>query len=196
MHTLTHLCVCTYITFYLSEILPLTSTAEFCADLWITVLLSVSSSMGPSMAINIFHQYLVRSWSFAGTGIFLAGLFTFLSRWPNVNQLRALGRNWFRTVVMTMKNKTKNKSEFSALSSATLHWAAKSGQAHIQMNGGGEGGGGRGRREVIQLEPDTGHELPLTPGWQLSESKLVCSDNWLGTIMWDWVQVWPFIAFN
>ena len=37
------------------------------------------------MAISIFHQCQVRSWPFAGTHRFLAGLFTFLSRQPTVN---------------------------------------------------------------------------------------------------------------
>ena len=74
---------------------------------WIalTALLSVPSSLGPSMAINICHWCLVRSQPFSGTGRFLAGLFTFLSRQPVVNQLRVCGRNWFRTVIITTKTK-------------------------------------------------------------------------------------------
>ena len=76
----------------------------------ITALLSVSSSLRPSVTIgNIFHWCLVRSQPFTGTGRFLAGLFTFLRRQPIVNQLRVGGRNWFRTV-----NYEKNRSEFSA----------------------------------------------------------------------------------
>ena len=70
----------------------------------ITALLSVSSSLRPSVTIgNIFHWCLVRSRPFTGTGRFLAGLFTFLRRQPIVNQLRVGGRNWFRTVITTMK---------------------------------------------------------------------------------------------
>ena len=67
------------------------------------------------MATDIFHQCLVRSQPFAGTHRFLAlvGLFTFLSRRPVVNPLRASERNWFRTVILTTKK--KSKSEFSAL---------------------------------------------------------------------------------
>ena len=67
------------------------------------------------MATDIFHQCLVRSQPFAGTHRFLAlaGLFTFLSRRPVVNPLRASERNWFRTVILTKKN-----SEFSALQSS------------------------------------------------------------------------------
>ena len=55
------------------------------------------------MAINICHQCLVRSQPFAGTCRFLASLFTFLSKQPNVNQLRTTGRNWFRTIITTKK---------------------------------------------------------------------------------------------
>ena len=70
----------------------------------ITALLSVSSSLRPSVTIgNNFHWCLVRSRPFTGTGRFLAGLFTFLRRQPIVNQLRVGGRNWFRTVITTMK---------------------------------------------------------------------------------------------
>lgn len=59
--------------------------------------------------LNIFHWCMVRSQPFAGTGRFPAGVFTFLSRRPNVNQLRASGRNWFRTTVMNdyVKNQVR-----------------------------------------------------------------------------------------
>ena len=70
---------------------------------WIT---AVSLSIGPYMAVSIFYsQYScpVRSWPFPDTGRFLAGLFTFLSRRTFVNRLRASGRNWFRTIIMTME---------------------------------------------------------------------------------------------
>ena len=56
---------------YLNFCLLRLSTAAFCASLM------VSSSLGPSVAINIFHQCPVRSRPFPGTGRFLAGLFTF-----------------------------------------------------------------------------------------------------------------------
>ena len=66
----------------------------------ITALQSVSSGLGPSMAVNISHRCLVRSQPLSGTGRFLAGLFTFFNRQPLVNRLRASGRNWFRTVAI------------------------------------------------------------------------------------------------
>ena len=56
---------------YLNFCLLRLSAAAFCASLM------VSSSLGPSVAINIFHQCPVRSRPFPGTGRFLAGLFTF-----------------------------------------------------------------------------------------------------------------------
>ena len=55
------------------------------------------------MAINILNQNLVSSQPFAGTGRFLAGLFNFLTREPIVNQFRASGRNWFKTITMKKK---------------------------------------------------------------------------------------------
>ena len=62
------------------------------------------------MAINIFHQCLVKSRPFAGAHRFLAlaGLFTFLSRRPVVNPLRASEGNCYLDY-------KKSKSEFSAL---------------------------------------------------------------------------------
>ena len=101
---------------------------------WITTLLSVSLSLGSTMAINISHWCLVRSLPFAGTRRFLAGLLTFLSRQPIVNCFRASGRNWFRIIIMSMKE--KSRSEFSALSFMTWCWAANSSQSCLQMNGG------------------------------------------------------------
>ena len=76
---------------------------------WIAALLLVSSSL-ENMAINISYWCLVRSWTSAGTHRFLAGLFTFLSMWPIVSWLGAGGRNWFRTIITTMKK----TSQFSA----------------------------------------------------------------------------------
>ena len=61
-----------------------------------------------ALAVNFFHQCLVPSGIFAGSARFLAGLFTFLSRRPIVNQLRASERNWFKTVVTITK---KSRSE-------------------------------------------------------------------------------------
>ena len=75
---------------------------------WITALLSVSmqSCLGPSVAVNIFHQYLhVRSWSFSGTCRFLAGLFTFLGR-QLVNWLRVIAnyrRDWLELLLRLQK---------------------------------------------------------------------------------------------
>ena len=68
---------------YFVEILPLAPTAELCGC---ASLMDKNTTTGngilkfgisSSMAINIFHQCLVRSWAFANTGRFLAGLFTF-----------------------------------------------------------------------------------------------------------------------
>ena len=135
----------------------------------------MSMSVGPSMAINSFHWCLVRSW--LGTGRFLAGLFTIFSRQPVVNWLRVSGRNWFRTVITTtLKKHPTHKSEFSALSFATLCCAAKCDWSCIQM------------QETRTVAGNWGSKLPLTlfdvthPG--LAElSKLICSDNWLCTSM-------------
>ena len=60
---------------------------------WITALLSVSSSLGSSTTIHMFHWCLVSSWLVAGVHRFLAGLFTILSRRPVVCWLRGSGRN-------------------------------------------------------------------------------------------------------
>ena len=85
------------------------TTAEFCASLTDNHNTNgtslVSLSLGPSMAVNIFHGCLVSSKLFTGTRRFLAGMFTFLSMQPLVNRLRASGRNWFRTITMTLKKK-------------------------------------------------------------------------------------------
>ena len=51
-------------------------------------------------------------------------------RRPIVNRLRASGRNWFRTIIMMVKN----KSEFCAFSFVTLCWAVKCGWSCMQMN--------------------------------------------------------------
>ena len=94
---------------------------------WITALLSVSSCLGPSVEVNIFHQCLhVRSWSFSGTCGFLAGLFTFLSRQLIVNRLIVIAnykRDWFRTIIMTTEEKKQNK--FYVFTFTTLCRAVK-----------------------------------------------------------------------
>ena len=46
------------------------------------------------MAINIFHQCLIKPQPFAGSVRFLTVLFTFCSWQPRVNWLRASGRNY------------------------------------------------------------------------------------------------------
>ena len=142
----------------------------------ITALLSVFSNLGPFMAINISHRFLVRSRRFAGTRRFLAGLFTFLSTRPAVKRLRASGRNWFRTSMTTTKTTTRRtktkKSRFSALSSATLCRAVKYDRSRVQMNGG---------KVVMQPETDVGSELSLTSSiiatLALQLSKLTRSNN-------------------
>ena len=63
--------------------------------------------------MNIFHQCLVRSGPFAGTGRLLAGLFPFLCRWPIVNQLRASGKELVQNYHHDYQK--ENKSDFSAL---------------------------------------------------------------------------------
>ena len=98
------------------------------------------------MAINIFHRCLVRSQPLAGASRFLAGLFTFLSRQPIANQLRACVRNWFRTIITTTP-----KSDFvCVLHFAILCWAVKWGWSCMQLNG---------RKLVMQPETDEGNEL-------------------------------------
>ena len=69
---------------------------------------------------TFFHSWcLVRSWPFAGTGIFLAGLFTFLSRLPTVNWLRASARNWLISIIRT----TKKSKQISFLHCLSWHYA-------------------------------------------------------------------------
>ena len=68
---------------------------------YITVLHSLSWSLGPSMAISIFHWCLVRSHPFA-CNCPVAGLFPFLKRQYVISGLRASERNWFRTIIMTI----------------------------------------------------------------------------------------------
>ena len=57
-----------------------------------------TAELGVSFSILKF-QFLrtkpIRSQLVTDTGRFLASLFTFLSRWPIVNQLRASGRNYY-----------------------------------------------------------------------------------------------------
>ena len=56
-----HSCTCP------AQILPLTPTAEFCASLTHNSTTFGILEIGLSMTINIFHQYLAKSWPFAGT---------------------------------------------------------------------------------------------------------------------------------
>ena len=88
---------------YPVQLLPFMFTAELCVSLM--ALLLVASGLGPSLAVLTFfaNGNRQRSWGFAGTSKSLAGLFTFLSRRPNVSQLRTNGRNWFRTIVTILK---------------------------------------------------------------------------------------------
>ena len=83
---------------------PFSPTAEFCTSLMDNstsfVILELETCHGN---LNIFHWCMVRSQPFAGTGRFPAGVFTFLSRWPNVYWLRARGRNCLRTFITTFK---------------------------------------------------------------------------------------------
>ena len=122
------------------------------------------------MTINILHWCLVRCWSFAGTHRLLAGLFTFLSRQPVVNRLRANGRNWFRIITTAGERK---KSEFSVLSYCDIMLSCKMWLSHMQMNG---------MKLVMRPETDVGNELPLIlfdvtyPDLD-KLSKLMCSDN-------------------
>ena len=102
------------------KILPLTLTGEFYAT---ASLMGRSTTLGilalgMSMANNMFHWCLVRSQSVAGTGRFLAGLFAFLNWQPNASQLRANGRNWFRTSIRTGEEE-KTSQSFFTLSFAT-----------------------------------------------------------------------------
>ena len=64
------------------------------------------------MVISHFHWCLVKSLLLAGTQRFLVALFTFLRRWPIVNQLRANARNWFKSTIMTMKKAVILVSDF------------------------------------------------------------------------------------
>ena len=91
--------ICTY----LLEILPLALTAEFCTSLVENSTTFGTPEFGNSMAINMFYWCLDISHNLSHcTHRFLAGLFTFLSRWPIVNWLRASKRNHFRTIITTI----------------------------------------------------------------------------------------------
>ena len=111
---------------------------------------------------------------FAGTGRFLAGLFTFLSRRPIVNRLRASGSNWFRTVT-----KTTRKACQSFLHCLSPHFAGLKKMGSVPnanvskytwcltsteilgtgRRGGGGGGVWRlGEREIIYLSLHCRHQ--------------------------------------
>ena len=70
--------------------------------------LSVSWSLGLSMAISFFHRCLARSQPFAGARRFLAGhiLFECLSRRPVINQFRASGKTSLERSLWLRKNKS------------------------------------------------------------------------------------------
>ena len=87
------------------------------------------------MAISISHQCLVRSWTFAGTHSFLAGLFILPSRQSIVNRFRTSGRNWFRTIIRTVEKKT-SQSFLRCLLRRYAELRTKCGQSCTQMNGG------------------------------------------------------------
>ena len=81
-------------------------------DYWkwgILIKLSCGSQHFPPVSSNISAVHWCNR--------FLAGLFTFLSGQPVVNQLRASGRSWFRTIIMTKKSTNHN---FFVLSFTTL----------------------------------------------------------------------------
>ena len=134
----------------------------------VQVLHSVSSSVGPSMAISIFHCCLVRSQPVTGICRVLAGLFTFLSRQPVVN--------------LSLELVKGTDSELSSGLQKTTHLlnkiAAKGGWSHTHMNSG---------KLVTWLETDWGSELPLPfsdTHLGLAElSKFVCSNNCLCNLM-------------
>ena len=147
---------------YVVEIQPLASPAEVCASATFGIL-----SVGPSMAISIFHCCLVRSQPFTGICRFLAGLFTFLSRHPVVNlNLELVEGTDSELSSGLQKTRLLNKI------------AAKGGRSHTHMNSG---------KLVMRLETDGGSELPLpfdVTHLGLAElSKLICSNNCLCNLM-------------
>ena len=94
---------------YLVEPLPLGPTAEFCASL------TDDSTTFNILEHGTFHGclsiFLTSAWLDLSFLLVLAdfwqGLFTLLRKWSNVNQLRASGRNWFRTIIILQKRKGK-----------------------------------------------------------------------------------------
>ena len=119
---------------------------------------SITFGKGPSMAINIFHWCQVKSQTFDGTHTshrFPRGLLTFWSRQHIVNQLRAKGKNWFRTVITN----TKKGTSFCTVL-MTICWAVKFGPFHMQINSG---------KLVMQPETNVSSELTVTLShWQKS----------------------------
>ena len=101
---------------------------------------------GKLFEVLMQFQTHVCSSTFSGTYRSQAGLFTFLSRQPIVNQLRTSGRNWFRTIIITIIMTTKKTRH--VLSFATC-WAAKmSSFLHAKL--------------VMWSDTDVGSELLLT----------------------------------
>ena len=145
----------------------------------ITALLSVSLiglNMGPSMAISISHQRLVRSWTFAGAHSFLAGLFILPSRQSIVNRFRTSGRNWFRTIIRTMKKK-QVRVFCIVFWDVTLSCAQNVVSPACKWMVG---------KQVMWLETDQTvnyhwpHSMSPTLAWQLS--KLTCSNDQFHTL--------------
>ena len=102
---------------YLIKILPLAPTAlqDSVQDQWVTVLFSASSSLGPSMAVSIFHQCLARSWPFAGTGCFVC----ILQLAACCRRLGASERNWF---IAAVKKRVEDANEQRESSTAAGNW--------------------------------------------------------------------------
>ena len=127
-----HSCTC------LLEILPLAPTAAFCASLPDNSTTFGILKLGTPPDDQHFSLMPVRSWPFAGTGRFLAGLFTFLSRRPIVNWLRigASGRNswlWKKTSRTEFSAcLSQHYAELQNVAGPTCKWMAAAGNQHKQ----------------------------------------------------------------
>lgn len=126
------------------------------------------------MAINSFHWCLVRfehlGISLDGTHRFVAEFFTFFSKWPVVNQLRASRRNWFRTII-TSYNCEKTSQSFLHCSSR-LHTELQNVVSPVCKQMGG--------KLIMQWEIDVGSELLLI-SCDVTHLGLACSNNQLHT---------------
>ena len=134
----------------------------------ITALLSVSLSLGPSMAVNISHWCLFRFWlAFADS--WLVWLPSWVGGLLSTSSELVEGRGL--ELSSQLQNKIKN-SQFSALSFATLCCTVKCGQPCMQMNS---------RKLVMRPETDTGSELPLTSfNW--------CHPPWPGSFQSSYIR--------